>query len=185
MTTPTWATWSNRPEAAAAMDMPTPGGTEPAARFRAALVREAGAPSAVPLPQQLARLLESWAGPTTVSDDNALLGELDGQVMRITATGVLDLLRRHNLAPQLGVTPTTADAEAAVTLATGHARVEQERRVVAEEHLARRQRAELLEDAELAAKRAGLLRALADLDGPPPSAPAGDPPGRPRRRWRG
>ncbi|WP_033441912.1 hypothetical protein [Saccharothrix sp. NRRL B-16314] len=167
------------------MSLPQPGGEEPAARFRAALVREAGAPSAVPLGQQLARLLESWAGPLTLNEDGALVGREAGQAVLITTDVLRDMVARRNVVPQLGVTPGPADLEAAVKLASGRARAERERQAVAAEHRADRARVELVEDVERAERRAALLRQLAALDDRPQQAPAEPPPGWTRMLRRG
>lgn len=151
-------------------------------RARAAVVRVAGPPSAVPLAQTLARVVGSAFAPLMVAGDGALHGHEGGQPVLVTRPAVLDLLRRHGLAAQLGVPVSDGDVDEALRLAAGHARVEQERRVVAEQHLADRRRTDLVEDAGRAERRAELLRELAELGDVPQSVPADDPPG--RSRWR-
>jgi hypothetical protein len=161
---------------------PEPAGPEGDQRFRDAIVRVAGQPSTVPLATTLAGLVGRWFEPVTVDEDGALSGEMDGQPVPINALAVVDLVRRTDLGAQLGVAVTAADVDAALLIAAHHARAEAERRAVAEQHRAARRRAELTEDADTATKRAGLLRALAELDGPPPQAPAEPLPG--PSRWR-
>ncbi len=151
---------------------PTPAGPEADEKFRRHVRAVAGAASAVPLAATLGSLITRWFSPLTVADGGALLGEEHGQVVRVDARAVRDLLRRSDLGGQLGAEPSAADLEEALKVAAGRARVEHERAVVAEQHQVDRARAELVEDADRAARKAELLRELAALDGWPSQVPA-------------
>ncbi|ATE52095.1 hypothetical protein [Actinosynnema pretiosum] len=164
----TTASWSSRAGEGGSLSRPELLDTA----IRAGVLREAGTPSAVPLARQLASLLASWVSPLMIADDGTLTGREHGQPIRITPAVLLDLVARRNVVPQLGCTPSTADAEEAVKLAAGRARAEHERQAVADEHRADRARVELAHDVERAERRAALLRQLAALDDRPQQAPA-------------
>ncbi|ROP37453.1 hypothetical protein [Saccharothrix texasensis] len=164
---------------------PTPAGPEADERFRRHVQAVAGAASSVPLAATLGSLITRWFAPLHVTEDGALWGREHGQPVPVTPAAVRDLLRRSDLGGQLGTEPSAADLDEALVIAAGRARVEHERTVVAEQHQADRARADLVDDAERAERRAALLRQLAALDDRPQQVPAEPSAGWERLRRRG
>lgn len=165
------------------VNVPDWAGPEADAEFRAGLVAVAGRPSVEPLTATLASLISSWFGPITIAEDGTLRGHLGRDAVRVDAAIVLDLLRRSDLSGQLGPID-AATVAAALPLVARHAHAEAERQVVADEARADDDHRERVRDADLAQRRAELLRALAELDAAPaPVVVARPVPAPPKAMW--
>ncbi|WNV83720.1 hypothetical protein [Umezawaea sp. Da 62-37] len=162
-------------------ERPTIAGPEADDEFRAGIVVLAGPASSEPLSATLAELIASWFAPVTGGQGGPLLGVLDGHVVQVTSATVRDLMRRTDLGQQIGLVPTAADVDTALTLVARHARGEAERRTVADDARSDQARAELAVELERAEQRAALLRELAELD--EPVADARPVPSPSRRSW--
>ncbi|NGY63431.1 hypothetical protein G7043_31360 [Lentzea sp. NEAU-D13] len=164
---------------------PDLGGPESDHEFRQDVERIAGRASVTPFSATLASLVEDWFWPVSIGPDGSLHGRRDGNNVQVTVPTVRAVLRRTDVAGQLGIEPTAADLAAALAVVARRARAEAERQAVADDARADDDRRERTRDAELAQLKADLLRALAELDAAPaPAVVARTVPTPPKAMWR-
>ncbi|GAB2865430.1 hypothetical protein GCM10027200_77420 [Lentzea nigeriaca] len=160
-------------------------GEESDRAFRASIEAVAGKASAVPFAATLADLLGSWFAPVTAGDDGSLLGRLDGATVQLTLPTIRAHVRTAGVVTQLGVQITDEAITGALPIVARRARAEAERQAVADDARADHERRGRAEGADLAQRRAQLLRALSELDAVPAPAVVTRPvPTPPKRSWR-
>ncbi|MFD5828317.1 hypothetical protein [Lentzea sp. NPDC060358] len=161
------------------------GGPESDHEFRQDVERIAGRASVTPFAMTLASLVEDWFSPVGIGPDGSLHGRRDGNNVQVNVPTVRAVLRRTDVAGQLGIEPTAADLDEAFAIVVRHARAEAEREAVADEARADDDRRGRARDADLAQRRADLLRQLSALDADEAPAVNERPvPEPPPRRWR-